>query len=97
MLKCRKCGFLLKDSDKFCPNCGQAAAKSREIIRPALKTQLRGKKVVCWACDSKISPTEAQNILERFGQVYCDACGQPQNVDKTELDIRKALLRSIKP
>lgn len=94
---CKKCGFELKSTDNFCPSCGLSVKESKKIIRAALKTQLEDRKVVCWNCGAKINAIEAQKILGRFGNVYCDKCGEPQNIDKTELEIRKSLLHTLKP
>jgi len=97
MLKCKKCGFDLNPTWEFCPNCGFEVKKGKEVIRPALKKQIGEGKVVCWNCGKAIPTKGAKDVLERFGNVYCTACGEPQNIDKTELEIRKSLILRENP
>ena len=52
-MKCRECGTILSENEKFCPDCGTAAAAILTISCPCGVT-LRGEHKFCYNCGAPV-------------------------------------------
>ncbi len=93
---CKNCKAIIKPDFRFCPNCGKDTKEPTSMLSNLLKSQINKGKINCWHCESIVpvkNIREAEEILNRFGNIYCVKCGQPQNIDNLEKNIRKTLLK----